>query len=194
MEHPTREELAEFVYAELSPAKHLAVTSHIESCCECQEAVAAWRDARVALQAWKLPEVRASARHQHNFVAPALRWAIAAMILVGVGYGVGRISARQTIDVAAMRTQITQQVRGDLETDLKRFTAVELEQQRQEYQRALAAATSQWENRTLADYASLRQDVETVAYRTQEKFDLLASAQPVPSSQQNANPMQQHNP
>jgi hypothetical protein len=102
--------------------------------------------------------------------------------MLGIGYGTGRFSRPSSPDLSAMRAELTQQLRGEmkseLQTQMTKFAADEWNQQRQEYQHALVQAASQLEARRLADYASLRQDVETVAYRTEQEFNSLATPEP----------------
>jgi|SRR5581483_4848383 len=177
MKHPTHEELTEFIYRESSPARHLEIAQHLEDCTECREHVDAWHQTRAALKNWTLSK---HAPAPQKLSRPAVRVAAAAIVLICAGYIAGRASAPGPRDFAALKSQVIQEVQQDLQS--------ERAAQRLEYQRALASAAQQLEERRLADYASLRQDVETVAYHTQEKFDSLAGVVPDDRNVRPSNP------
>jgi anti-sigma factor RsiW len=168
MEHPGAEELAEYIYHELPPARSAQIEEHLNQCAECRQRIEEWQRTRSALQRWEIPSHRAAARSR---AMPLVKWAAAAAILVGVGYGAGRMHESQSADLAGMKSQIAQQVCHDLEPQLTRLVEDQTSHNAQEYRRALTVAASQLEARHQADYANLRQDVETVAVRTQEQFD-----------------------
>jgi hypothetical protein len=170
MEHPTPDEITEFVYRESSPTRYLEIAKHLDECAECRERVDGHRDTIAALKNWKLTS--RSPRSARPGM-PALRWAAAAVFMIGLGYGVGRMHAPAQPDLAGLKVQVAEQLRGELRADVARLTAERAAQQREEYQRGLAQAAQQLDAQRQADYASLRRDVETVAYRTQESFDSL---------------------
>jgi hypothetical protein len=100
------------------------------------------------------------------------------MIMIGLGYGVGWISAMRNADSPRLRAELAEQLRGELRDQLHaefaKFVSDQSGQQQQAYQHALVQAANQLEARRVADYTSLRRDVETVALQTQEKFDSMA--------------------
>lgn len=184
MEHPIHEELTEFLYEELSPARQVEIEQHVQDCAECRARIASWRSMRRALHSWELPQRSPSvAQPRISRTWEIARWAVAAMVMLGVGYGVGHSMGAASPDVNKLRAELAEQLRGelrhDLQTEMMHFATDDLAQQRQEYQRALVQAAAQLEARRLADYTALRRDVETVAVQTQEGFESLASGKPV---------------
>jgi hypothetical protein len=185
MEHPTHEELAEFLYEEVSPARQFQIAQHVDACAECRARVTSWRNIRQALHSWELPQrsLKLIGQPRTTKTWQIVRWAVAAMVMLAVGYGMGRNTGASPSDVKQLRAELAQQLRGelrqDLQTEMMRFATDDLAQQRQEYQRALVQAAAQLEARRLADYTALRRDVETVAVQTQEGFESLASGKPV---------------
>jgi hypothetical protein len=163
----------------------LEIAQHVEGCAECRGRVTSWRNIRQALHRWELPQrsLALTAQPRTSKTREIARWAVAAMVMLAVGYGVGRNTGASTTDVKQLRAELAEQLRGelrqDLQTEMMRFATDDLAQQRQEYQRALVQAAAQLEARRLADYTALRRDVETVAVQTQEGFDSLANGKPV---------------
>lgn len=176
MDHPHPENLIEFLYGELAPAPQAEVAWHLEMCEECRSQLASWGQVRDQLQTWELPRSVATRRGRFS-PTRELRWAAAAVVLLGVGFGLARLSSPGPPDLAQMRAEITRELRGEitqqLTADFSKFASDQLAQQ-QIYQRAIADAVRQFESRQVADYVSLRRDVETVAIRSQERFDQLA--------------------
>src|SRR5205807_677368 len=113
MEHPSHEELTEFVYEELGPARQIDIERHLDACAECHARVASWRSIRRTLHMWELPPRRAAmALSRTTRPLQIFRWA-AAIIMLCIGYGIGRITVTQDL-----RAELAQQLRGELRDDL----------------------------------------------------------------------------
>src|SRR5258708_3540941 len=168
MNHPTREELIDFVYDEIEPDRKATLEGHVESCSDCQAMLESWRSVRRQLQAAdaRIPEP------QRVFAgATFLRGVVAAMLLIGVGYGLARVTAPSESRLRGqVASELQAQFRNELRAELVRFT-IDQAAREQEYQQQTAHLIGQLEVRQVADYSGLRKDVETVAMRTQEEFD-----------------------
>lgn len=177
MNHPNREELAEFLYDELSPSRREEVADHVETCDACRTTIESWRGVRTNLAAWKLPDALRGLTRGHRG-AGALRWAAAAAVLLGTGYGLARVTAPKPADLAGLRAELArdvrQEVRQELTSEFARYTANQNVQQR-EFQEAVVQAMTLLETRQVADNTSLRKDVETVALHAQQQFARLTS-------------------
>ena len=139
MKHPDREEWIPYLWGEASPEVKTQLTKHLEGCTECREQVATWDRTIRKLDSWKLPQRSAREPMPQAFV----RWAIAAMLVLGIGFGLGRFSTYASFDANKLRS--------DLESSLRASLAAELQQQRRPaedngWQTALAATTSQISN------------------------------------------------
>jgi len=135
--HPTAEEWMSFLYGEDSPARHAELGAHLHACAACRQQVQTWRGSMAALDTWALPE----ARRPWSF-APAMRWAAAAVVVLGVGFGVGRMTSSANADMK----QLTAALRTEMETKLASTRdefALTLRQQRAELAEAVHAAASE---------------------------------------------------
>jgi hypothetical protein len=183
MSHPNHEELTEFLYDELAPARQAEVAQHVESCDDCRATIEAWRGVRTNLTAWKLPASPVVLPARSRRVVGGLRWAVAAAVLLATGYGMARLTAKP-VDLAALRADLVRdvrkEVRQELATELTAHAAQQLAWQ-QDFQAAVVDAMSQLETRQVVNHASLRKDVETVALHAQEEFDRLASSSQAPA-------------
>ena len=152
MKHPDREEWIPYLWGETSPEVKTQLTNHLESCPECREQVAMWNRTLRKLDSWKLPQ-----RSAREAVPPALvRWAVAAMLVLGIGFGLGRISSYASFD--------PNKLRSDLEISLRASLAAELQQQQRPaedkaWQAALAATRSQISNDFQAQLAIERDQI-----------------------------------
>ena len=183
MNHPTDEELSDFLYQDLPTARRAEVEAHLLACEQCRHQVQLWRQVRGALRDWKVadrpPTTAARPRRQ---VTVVLRGAVAASVLLATGFFVARWSAPRPATFASSRVdpQIIEQLRAELKRDL----TVQLGALHREYRANVEQQIRLIEAARLADYSGLRKDVETVALRTQEEFARLTSpASPVDHDQ-----------
>ena len=176
MTHPKHEELAEFLYEDgLSPGRHAELARHLNACDECRALVEGWRGVRTDLAAWQLPTVaRVPATTSRSSAAGSgLRWAVAAAVLLGCGFGIARMTERP-LDLSALRTELAQEVRQEvrqeLAAELKNY-AVKQAAWQEEFQGEVVSVIRQ----QAANHASLRKDVETMAVLTEEEIQRLSS-------------------
>jgi hypothetical protein len=176
MNHPTHDELSEFLYDELDPPRREEVGRHVDECTACRATIESWRGVRANLAAWELPAVVRVARPAAS-ARGGLRWAVAAAVLLGTGFGVARITEKPA-DLSALRTELArevrQEVRQELAAELRDHAARQAAWQ-EAFQEAVVDVIGQLETRQVATYANLRKDVETVALRSHEEFNWLAS-------------------
>jgi hypothetical protein len=177
MNHPKPEELSEFLYDELPAARRAEVAQHVESCADCRATVESWRAVRANLAAWKLPASSMAARVAPRRATGALRWAAAAVVLLGAGYGLARMTEKP-VDLAALRSdlarEVRQEVRQELTTELTNHAAQQVAWQ-QDLQQNLVSEISRLDARQIASHVSLRKDLETVALHSQEEVNWLAT-------------------
>jgi predicted nucleic acid-binding Zn ribbon protein len=208
MNHPTREEWMSYLYDELTSEEHSSLAAHLAVCPECKTRVGDWRAARKNLDAWQLPARPAQARRQR----PLLRWAAAATLMIGIGFGMGRFASPATANAGRIRAAIEPEIRQQLRQEFTQLLREELdkaaaetlaasgeqtkhwvehyaqalEAKRTEDRQAVNAALNKLESQRLADFVSLKKDVDTVAVWTdaglrrarQELFQLADSTQP----------------
>jgi hypothetical protein len=206
MTHPNPQELLDFVYEELPPNRQAELSAHLAACDACQARVTAWGGVRRELAGWELPEassrpVTDAARSPRPW--PVVRWAAAAAVLIGTGFGLARLSSphpevasapEPSIDVPALRAELAGEIRRELHDELRAALrselAAELSAQqakfaadeagrRGAFEQAMARALNDSEVRQVAEHRALRRDVETLAIRAREELDQLAvSAEP----------------
>lgn len=190
--HPNAEEWMSHLYGEDSPQRHAELAAHLRHCAVCHQQVQTWRGSMAALNTWSI-----APRSRRASFAPILRWAAAAVVVVGLGFGLGRAtSSRPSPDLAALRASLQKEldvrlasVRVEFARDLRQQQeelaqtlstlatqaaseeaqqlatqmARIIEAQRTADHRALLAALNQLEEQHLNRYATLREDLDTVA-------------------------------
>lgn len=184
--HPTPEQWADYLYEELAPEVRASLDEHRRGCAACQRQLAEWRETMSALDAWK---IRPRARPLELFTT-IVRWAAAAVLVLGLGWLGGRLAAPEVPDSLRLRAE----VRADLEAELRRQFETRLqaalaaaEQRtgeslqvlaatwaaaRAEDQQTTLALFQHAERQRLSDYAALRRDLETVAVVAQDAIGL----------------------
>ena len=181
MNHPTREEWMSYLYDELTAEEHSSLAAHLAVCPDCKTRVSDWRSARKNLDAWQLPARPARVPLQR----PLVRWAAAAALMIGIGFGVGRFATPATANAGKIRAAIEPEIRQQLRQEFTQLLRDELdkaasatlaasgeqtkhwvedyaqtlETKRSEERQAIYAAL----NKLLADVVSLKKDVDTVA-------------------------------
>jgi hypothetical protein len=183
MNHPERESWVPFLYGEVKPDLRQQLKAHLEVCAECRGEVERWQRSLARLDAWKLPRSRKPA----ELFVPILRWAAAALVVLGLGFGVGRISAAGSgaaKDRAALKLQLKQELRQELaqlaREEVSRATPATLATARSEANQLLAAYATNLEaqrdtdnqvirtalERLQAQNISLKKELDTVALNT----------------------------
>jgi anti-sigma factor RsiW len=154
MNHPKREDWVQYLYGEIKPDLRRQLNEHLQGCAECGEELQNWKRSLQRLDAWKLP--RTSARL--DAVMPFLKWAAAALLVLGLGFGFGRLTARQA-DLQKVRARVEPEIRREFADLLRR----EIDKSSAT---TLAQAQRQAEEVGAAYYTLLKKDLDTVAINT----------------------------
>src|SRR5438445_10195847 len=188
MNHPTREEWMSYLYDELTAEEHSSLEAHLAVCPDCKTRVGDWRAARRNLDAWQLPTRRGRVRLR----LPVLRWAAAAALMIGIGFGGGRFATPATANAGKIRAAIEPEIRQQLRQEFTQLLRDELDKaasatlaasgeqtkhwienyaqalatKRTEDNQAIYAALNKLQSQRLADFVSLKKDVDTVAWWT----------------------------
>jgi hypothetical protein len=152
LSHPPSEQWMSFVYGELPRADKAALDTHLRSCGQCRAEVATWRQAIDGLDRWHLHDLP-PAECEASVFWPVLRWALAALVILGLGLTIGRMSVpAPNLDKlrASLLTQLDQQVRKDFKADLEAALAAGPKPLDTEFRRELRAGLDQWSARTVA--------------------------------------------
>lgn len=178
MNHPTREELLDFLDEELSVERQAEVAEHVLACDDCRGQAASWRDARTALASWELPARSQPVLRTSYRAAAGGRWrrAAGAAALVAAGFGLALLAAPRwdsARDRAELAGEIRRHLQEELQVELAKFAASQ-QSQHDELLTAMNGRLDQLELQWLVDYAELRRDVETLAIGTQEGLRRLA--------------------
>ena len=189
MKHPTREAWVPFLFGEADPKTAKQLAEHLQSCPACAAELAGWRRSLKRLDCWRVP----AAPPARTAPAPVLlKWAVAAALVLGCGFGWGRWSApsagqlkhelgaqwqtqfqaaRHVFDETLARTRQeildtsalqTRQALGQLAETLRAEQA--------EDQRAARVLYDTLQRQQQFEFIGLRKDLETVATRTDEEI------------------------
>lgn len=165
MKHPTQEEWMDYLYHEAPTDERAKLSAHLASCPDCRTQVQGWQKTMTSLDTWQ-PAVKQAPAYSW---VPAVRWAAAAVIMLALGFALSRVTAPQ-VDVAAMQTQIRSELaagmKQQMDQSMKEFAAMQA-RQRVEDQQQLVQTLKQMEAQRLADMASLRYDMESLAMSAQ---------------------------
>jgi anti-sigma factor RsiW len=178
MNHPDPDTLMALLYDELDAEQRTSIEAHLRECDACAQQLNQWRGVQQELKGWTLPErTRLAPVGQSQFAGTALRWAAAAAIFVGAGFALAKLT-ETPIDTQALHAEIVndvrQQVRHELTTELASYSAKQSVRQ-QDFQQSIIQVIGRLEARQIAQHASLRKDVETVALHTQEELNRLVA-------------------
>ena len=154
MNHPKGEEWVQYVYDEIKPDLRRQLEAHLQGCADCRDELQSWKRSLRRLDAWQLPRVNPPI----ELFTPLLKWAAAAMLVLGLGFGFGRLTARP-VDLEKVRAQVMPEIRREVVAML-----------RQEIDKSSAATLEQAQRRAeevgAAYYALLKKDLDTVAINT----------------------------
>ncbi len=195
MNHPKREEWVPYLYGEAKPEARRELQAHLEACADCRSQLQSWKQSLHRLDHWKLPRLRKPA----EWVAPALKWATAAALVLVIGFGIGRITAAGA-DAEKVRAQLEPKLREALRQELaqmirdeaSRSASATLTAANDHTEKLLAAYNTIQETRRTEDleklYVAIKKQLDTVAINTEREFIQLAgnsrATDPSRSSQQ----------
>src|SRR5439155_13981573 len=145
MNHPTREEWMSYLYDELTAEEHSSLAAHLAVCPDCKTRVSDWRSARKNLDAWQLP----ARPGRVPFQRPLVRWAAAASLMIGIGFGVGRFATPATANAGKIRAAIEPEIRQQLRQEFTQLLRDELDKAASATLAASGEQTKHW----VEDYA-----------------------------------------
>lgn len=207
MNHPSADIWMSYLYGELPRAVRAECEAHLPGCPACQASVESWRGTMNLLDADHATLARPARNRFAPPWQPALKWALAASVVLGAGFFTGRATgpsrAEVHREVAAAREQLASELRARYQDDLKALatatvasTAVENRQffadftkqfnagqnaERRDFLKTLQA----YEDRHTMDYAEMRSGLTQLARRTgsgfrqaESQLNLLAGALP----------------
>jgi hypothetical protein len=111
--HPSAEEWMAYLYDEVAPERKRELHAHLAQCGDCGRQLHQWRAGMVALDEWKLPPIK----HTRSVPQPVAlaRWAVAAVLVLAVGFAIGRQTASAARELSALKAtvaQLTERVEG----------------------------------------------------------------------------------
>ena len=111
MNHPAPEQWMEYLYQELPRQTRRSLNQHLGICPICREKVNSWRGVGQVLNAWKVP----AKRSPYWIEQPWLKWGIAAMLVLGLGLLIGRLTVSTSPNREALRAELREQLRADFQ-------------------------------------------------------------------------------
>jgi hypothetical protein len=190
MKHPNRDEWVPYLFGESSPDTARTLDQHLSECADCRSQVETWRRTLKRLDAWQIP----ARRKRPTFAQPVLRWAIAAAVVLGLGFGLGYLSSERAATdsraqlEASLRSMVAAQVRNQVQ-DAVHGLELRLANSRQAESERLAAEVGhllktqnevdhaitqavldQLQEQVDGYYFALRKDLETVAVAADEQL------------------------
>jgi len=189
MNHPDREAWVPYLFGETNSKQQQQLDAHLNDCAECREQLERWQRSLQRLDDWQLPLAEPTQRRFQSFV-PLFKLAAAAAVVLCVGYGLGRVSARP--DTAKLRAAIEPQIRTELRSELDRVlddklktqaaailaaaarhadevgesSARALSEARNEDHQAVLTAFDKFDTQRATDLLSLKRQVDTLAFNT----------------------------
>jgi hypothetical protein len=150
--HPASEAWMAYLYGELPEAGRAPLAAHLQTCPECQARTAAWRETLGSLDEYQFPPARSAPK-----LGSMLRWAAAAAVVLGLGYGFGLMqgAASRAKEIATIRQQLLAE------------TAKIIEAGRTADNEVIFNALREMSAAHQADYASLHKELETMAVLTE---------------------------
>lgn len=122
MNHPRPEEWVPYLEGEASPEMRKQLAAHLEACPQCAAELDGWRRSMRRLEKLPFPRSRPARQWQAGLRVwglPALRWGLAAGIVLLLGIWVGRSSAPSAVELKeAVLAQAREQARQEVQTDL----------------------------------------------------------------------------
>lgn len=192
MNHPPNEHWMSYLYGELSPSARRAADSHLRDCAECRDRVDRWRATMGLLDADHATLTLPRRGQLAAAWQPALRWALAASVILVAGFLAGRATGPSSADVerqiTAARDQLATELRTRYQDDLKAIAAAtvsatteqnkafltefnrQFNEARTSERRDFVAALDDLSAKHTTDLLDLRRDLTALARRTGTGF------------------------
>jgi anti-sigma factor RsiW len=156
MNHPKLEEWAPYVYGECPSATRRELAEHLKDCPQCRGEIETWKRSLHRLDSWRLPKTQ---RTRFEFMAPLVKWAAAAVLMLAAGIAIGRATAPK-LDVEKLKTAIASGIQRDLNQQM-----TELVHQEVARAASLTLASSHRYSEQVGQqvYVLLKKDVDTMA-------------------------------
>jgi hypothetical protein len=114
MEHPTYEQLLAYLEGTSPIELPNKIAEHLENCPECAAELAGWQRTIQKLEKCEWPKAQPA---HTEFPAIVLKWAaVAAVLMMGIGFGLGRLSEP---GAAGLKQSIASEVRKQVQDELK---------------------------------------------------------------------------
>jgi hypothetical protein len=153
MNHPDREEWIPFLFGEADPSRRKQLAAHLDSCPSCAREIAGWRRSLRALDRGPVP-----ARPAIVVLPLVLKWAMAAVLVLGLGFWTGRTTAGSRADIPGLRAELEATIRSSLQVDLR----AGLQQLQAEHARRFTAAEARLNSASTRQAQDLWSDLTQV--------------------------------
>lgn len=144
MKHLTSEDWASYLYGELPPEEKQEWISHLKDCGDCRAELEKWQSIQQHLNQWQLPP----STKPNNIRMPSLRWAIAAMALIGISFLFGYLSGPRVPST----DRLVAEVRRELESDLIKA------------KKELVQSAMKNHSQSINEVRAIRDDIETLMF------------------------------
>ena len=133
-----------YLYGEIPDEMRADLKAHLLACPPCKASVNSWQGTMRELSSWNL-----SSRTTRAPIAnPLLKWGMAALLVLGLSFGLGRLSARTAPDLKQIQTALAptlrEQLRTELTTDLHSALSASAVALTNNFRRDLQAEFEQW--------------------------------------------------
>src|SRR5712671_2212525 len=120
MKHPSPEQCVAYVFGDASQEVYARVNEHQAICPSCRAEIEAWKRSVKRLDAWKLPKpMKRAAAAQ-----PVAKWAIAALLMLGLGFGLGRLGVPTDSGTKVARAEMESLIKSTIATQLHNAVAL----------------------------------------------------------------------
>ena len=144
MKHLTSEDWANYLYEELPPEEKQRCQSHLKDCDQCRVELEKWQAIQQQLNRWQLP----LPTRPTSIYSSSVRWAIAAIALIGISFLFGYLSAPRPPSTESMIAAL----RSEFQSDLLRV------------KKELAQSANHSRSESLRGVEALREDVEKLLF------------------------------
>lgn len=179
MNHPTQNEWLNYVDGEASPEDLKRLQDHLEQCPMCATEIAGWKRSVQKLRRLPVPaarQMRAGRSLKALNVYSFIKWGLAAAIVLGVGFGFGRLSV---LRAASFQQSVAVHVREDLKRELQADLLAALDAEgeaKDEFQHQLRVAVQTAQTKSATQNARLSRELIEVErqQRLQDRQHLLS--------------------